>query len=85
MADMINMNMNTGLKGASIYAGQLIEFHTELYQQALQAGDRRSMSESAGILSVAYAVQGNAILARKWAESFFADLPVATAGAAPTN
>ncbi|MEI6808971.1 MAG: hypothetical protein WCN95_09620 [bacterium] len=73
-------SMNTDQKHAPVFADQLIEFHVVLYQQALENGDRDGRLESAGILSLAFAAKGNSIMARKWAESFFEDLPAVTTG-----
>lgn len=77
-ADTASMNIDQS--HIPVFADQLIEFHAMLHQQAMENGDRDGRLESAGILSLAFAAKGNSVLARKWAESFFEDLPAVPAG-----
>jgi hypothetical protein len=69
--------MNAVRPNIPLYTNQLIQFHTEMFEHFLETGDSEGISESSGILCLAYAVQGNSVLAKKWAENFFAHLPAA--------
>lgn len=65
------MNVSTKDTYITHYTGQMVEFYSGMYQQALQTGDHQGLSDAAGILSVAFAMQGKTALSRKWAEAFF--------------
>lgn len=79
------MNTHTKNNHVSHYVNQLAEFHNNMYRQALQTGDRQGLSEAAGILCVACAMQGKSALSRKWAEEFFGLLTEKTDGAPPLS
>jgi hypothetical protein len=67
--------MNTSKTYVPGYAGQLIEFHDEMYRNSLELGNSQGLLESACILCVAFTAVGNSALAAKWAEAFFKHLP----------